>query len=464
MSSVALLLLYRVFGPRGPEVFLQLHTNGRTWRFFGGHRKGGETPLDAVVREAHEELNLKLRRPELGEGWNPFQFMCCLRVPLGGIYVFPLEVDKDFPPAGFEIREGLRGEWHPVKALPASISIGDKLLVKSWVLRRFVFNQAYIVTRLQCPIVTVDLEASHHYAGRCGNERSMDRTPALQNVTEEFLAHLERAGAKATFFCVASTAKKYPELIRNIVRNGHEVASHSTNHELACTQTVEEFQYDISISKETLEDIAEQPVVGYRAPGWSWPRDAKQRARFYEALRDAGYLFNSSVIPAAVLGIPGLPTIPYKTDAGVWELPLPAFGVPLVTKNLDRFAKDGRYTPPRHAWAGSICMPYSGGFFLRCLGVGISRLFLSYHLKKKGYGMTYVHPRELSGEDASWITGLDDRYLNIIERWRIAFHTGRLKAHFFSLLSEYSGCSIQQFLAHVHGTRPVSVRGSGEGH
>ena len=446
MPNVALLLPYRICGFQGPEIYLQLHSDGRTWRFFGGHIKKGETPLDAVIREAKEELNVSLRRQELGEGWTPFQLVCRLRVPFTGVYLFPIEVDRSFPPAEFKIREGHRGKLWPVKALPATMSLGDKLLVKMWVLRRFVLNQPYIVTLMKSPIITIDIEEPHHYAGRTGNKRFASRKYGLPAVIEDFLAQLECASANATFFCVASTAKKYPQLIREIAEQGHEVASHSIDHQLTNTQTLKEFKEDITVSKKTLEDIAGQLVIGYRAPGWSWPHDTDQRAHYYEALRNAGYLFDSSVIPAAIIGIPRLPSIPYQTDADIWEFPLPVFGIPFVTKNLDRFAKGGRYLPPRHVWRGAICAPYSGGLFLRCLGMHISSLILSYHLKKKGYAMTYIHPHELSGEDASWIRGLDDRYLNFFERWRVGFRTRRLKAHFFSLVAKHSGCSIQVFL------------------
>jgi len=203
----------------------------------------------------------------------------------------------------------------------------------------------------------------------------------------------------------------------------------------------------VRASKRTIEDIAGFPVIGYRAPGWSWPRDAIQSARFYEALAESGYEYDSSLVPAAVIGTPGWPSIPYRTQSGVWELPLPCFGIPFITKNLDRFAKDGTYRQPRGAWRGGICTPYSGGMFLRCLGRHFSNLVLSYHLKKRGYAMVYMHPRELSGEDASWVRQSDGRYLNLYERWRMGFRTRNAKAGFLAFLARYCGCSIMEFLS-----------------
>ena len=445
MSKVALLLPYSLKGPHGPQVYLQRHSDRLTWRLFGGHAEPGENPLETIIRETREELRCALNSQTLGEGWTPLQILCRLRVSFGGVYLFPVEADPSALPDGLEPGEGAEGRWWPVKRLPATLSFADRMLIKAWTLRRFVLNQPYITTRLQCPVLTVDLEEPQHYAGRPGGEGWARGGSGLCGTIEGLLEHLKRAGATATFFCVASTARRYKALIRAIaLRN--EVASHGTEHQLASTQSLVQFQEDIGTSKATLEDITGGPVKGYRAPGWSWPRDANQGDRWYDALAKAGYLYDSSVIPAAIIGAPGGPSIPYRTDADVYEFPLPCCGVPLVTKNLERFAKDGTYRPPPRAWRGAISTPYSGGIFLRCFGTRFSSLILSYHLKKRGYAMVYVHPGELSGDDASWVKGLDRRYLNPCERWRMGFRTSGLKAHFFSLVAKYSGCSIKEFL------------------
>jgi len=451
MFKVALLLPYKLCGPQGPEIYLQLHSTGSHWRFFGGHVEKNETPLLAIIREIKEELSMKLDPQKISEGWTVPQLISRLRIPLGGIYLFPIEVNDAFPPDGFKIQEGLDGRFWPIKNLPPNMPLSDKLLIKIWMLRRFVFNQPYVTTTLKCPIVTVDMEESCHYAGRTENSRCANRDDKIVPVIEEILAQLQLTEATATFFCVASTARKYPEITREITKQGHEIASHGTDHRLASTLSLRGFKKDILESKKVIEDISGKSVTAYRAPGWSWPRGT-QGSRHYEALRDAGYKCDSSVIPSALIGNPGFPPIPYKTDSGIWEFPLPTFGIPLVTKNLDRFAKDGNYSHPTHAWLGSFSLPYSGGLFRRCLGPSISNLLLSYHLRKKGYTMTYIHPRELTGEDSSWIRSLDDRYLNIFERWFIGFRTKRFKLHFFSFLARYSGCSIKQFLYNAYGS------------
>lgn len=49
-------------------------------------------------------------------------------------------------------------------------------------------------------------------------------------VTPAVLDLLDRHGAKATFFCIAEKAKRYPELCRDIVKRGHALENHSMRH------------------------------------------------------------------------------------------------------------------------------------------------------------------------------------------------------------------------------------------
>ena len=268
MSKVALLLPYVVTGPEGPRVYLQLHSRGHPWRLFGGHVESGETPLQAVVREAKEELLLDLDPRALGEGWTFPQLLCRLRFPFARVYLYPVETKPSALVDGLKPAEGAEGRWWPIRRLPRPLSTADRLLIKTWVLRRFVLNQPYVASRLLCPVVTVDLEAPHHYAGRTGTTAWCPKDVGLSETIHSLLEHLEYVGATATFFCVADTARKHPDLIRAIAKR-HELASHGTNHRLACSQTLLQCCEDVRDSKSEIEDIAGSPVLGYRAPAWS---------------------------------------------------------------------------------------------------------------------------------------------------------------------------------------------------
>jgi peptidoglycan-N-acetylglucosamine deacetylase len=55
---------------------------------------------------------------------------------------------------------------------------------------------------------------------------SPDDTPALLDL-------LEQHGAKATFFLIGAKVERYPQLVRDIVGRGHEVANHTYHHPAA---------------------------------------------------------------------------------------------------------------------------------------------------------------------------------------------------------------------------------------
>lgn len=51
------------------------------------------------------------------------------------------------------------------------------------------------------------------------------------NITPAVLDVLDRYGAKATFFCIADKAQRYPELCRDMIKRGHAVENHSMHHQ-----------------------------------------------------------------------------------------------------------------------------------------------------------------------------------------------------------------------------------------
>ena len=51
----------------------------------------------------------------------------------------------------------------------------------------------------------------------------------------------EEGGARGTFFTLAWIAERYPRLVREIVKRGHELASHGSEHRRADRQSAESF-------------------------------------------------------------------------------------------------------------------------------------------------------------------------------------------------------------------------------
>ncbi|MEG1075985.1 MAG: polysaccharide deacetylase family protein [Mucinivorans sp.] len=105
--------------------------------------------------------------------------------------------------------------------------------------------------------------------------------------TARLLDMLGGMGVRATFFVTGVFAEAYPALVRRMVDEGHEVASHSYSH----TKFTDG---DYVKSKEILEQTTMHKVVGYRSPRMAGADD--------QGLSAAGYLYDSSTNPCFLPG------------------------------------------------------------------------------------------------------------------------------------------------------------------
>lgn len=112
---------------------------------------------------------------------------------------------------------------------------------------------------------------------------------------ERLLATFEEKNVHVTCFFLGWVAEKFPCLVKEAVRHGHEIASHGYAHRLVYQVTPEVFYEDASRSKKILEDIAGRAVWGYRSAGFSVTRNTEW---FFDKLIEAGYVYDSSVFPA----------------------------------------------------------------------------------------------------------------------------------------------------------------------
>lgn len=143
----------------------------------------------------------------------------------------------------------------------------------------------------------------------------------VEHNVERILGLLHEHGAYATFFTLGWVAERYPSLVRRIVLEGHELASHGYGHQRASEQTPEAFLVDIRLAKAVLEDVAGVEVKGYRAPSFSLGASNPWAA---EAIAEAGYCYSSSIYPIRHdhYGVPDAPRFPHMTAAGVLEVPV----------------------------------------------------------------------------------------------------------------------------------------------
>jgi polysaccharide deacetylase family protein (PEP-CTERM system associated) len=190
---------------------------------------------------------------------------------------------------------------------------------------------------------------------------------------ERILALFGDAGVKATFFTLGWIAERYPNMVRAIVDQGHELASHGYSHLRASDQGRAEFAQDIRRSKRLLEDIGGHEVIGYRAPSFSIGQD---NLWALDTLLEAGYRYSSSIYPIRHdhYGMPDAPRFAFYPSGPDGLLEVPITTVRLMQRNL----------------------PAGGGGYFRLLPYTLSRWMMERVNRVDGEpAIFYFHPWEL---------------------------------------------------------------------
>lgn len=198
-------------------------------------------------------------------------------------------------------------------------------------------------------------------------------SPRVEHNTHRILDLFASRGVKATFFMLGWVAERYPQLVRRVVAEGHELASHGYAHIRVTQQTPAQFYADITRTKALLEALGGVTVQGYRAASYSinagnlWALDELQRA---------GYRYSSSIYPIRhdLYGMPEAPRFAFRPP-GLQDF----LEVPVTT--LELFA--------RH-W------PCGGGGYFRLWPYALSRWAIRRVNARDGEACVfYFHPWEI---------------------------------------------------------------------
>ena len=104
-----------------------------------------------------------------------------------------------------------------------------------------------------------------------GNREARNRVAltfddAPNGYTGEILQILKEKKVKATFFLIGSQVKKYPEVAREIVRQGHEVGNHSYSHRIDESFTLEEILEDFARAEKIIRETTGCLPIYFRPP------------------------------------------------------------------------------------------------------------------------------------------------------------------------------------------------------
>ncbi|PID78166.1 MAG: polysaccharide deacetylase [Deltaproteobacteria bacterium] len=177
---------------------------------------------------------------------------------------------------------------------------------------------------------------------------------------------------KGTFFILGWLADIMPELVLEIDKRGHEVASHGYNHELCTNLNKDELLYDLQKSRDILESLINKAVVGYRAPSFAVTNEILQ------IIKKAGYIYDSSYNNFSMHGRYG------KLDVALWEKRDFLFEI------SDSFYE----IPLSNLPIGKKVIPLGGGGYFRLFPLSFFKAGMKNVLKKENSFVFYAHPWE----------------------------------------------------------------------
>lgn len=248
------------------------------------------------------------------------------------------------------------------------------------------------------------------------------RESRIERNVGRILDNLLKRDTKATFFTLGWIAERYPALIRRIVAEGHELASHGYGHERASDLTEVAFYEDIRVAKQILEDMCGVEVKGYRAPSFSI---GQGNLWAFDSLVRAGYQYSSSVYPIQHdhYGMPDSPRFAYRVRPELLEIPVTTFRI--FNKNL----------------------PSSGGGYFRLLPYFISKWMLNrVNSDDRQPGIFYFHPWEIDA-DQPRVSGVDNK-----TRFRHYVNISRMEGKINQLLGDFKwGRMDEIFLKNMQG-------------
>jgi len=266
--------------------------------------------------------------------------------------------------------------------------------------------------------MTVDVEDYFQVSAFEANiqRNQWDRLPhRVERNTHRILDLFAQHQVKATFFTLGWVAERYPQLVKRIVDEGHELASHGYQHTRVTEQTPEQFREDIRISRQILEDIGDQPIVGYRAASYSI---GAKNLWALEVLEDEGFHYSSSIYPVKhdLYGMPGAPRFAYRPDNAPKLLEIPITTLKILNRNV----------------------PCGGGGFFRLYPYQFSK-WAYRHLNKceNQSGIFYFHPWEIDPEQPR------QHDLSFKTRFRHYLNLGRMENRLNSLLADFAWDTMQ---------------------
>ena len=109
--------------------------------------------------------------------------------------------------------------------------------------------------------------------------------------TPKILEILKEKKAPASFFVLGTQAQHYPDLLEQIVRDGHEVGNHTYTHQNIAEESDEQIELELNATTRLIEAVTGRSTAYFRPPfGIDGTPSQPGEVRSLRVVRDLGYL------------------------------------------------------------------------------------------------------------------------------------------------------------------------------
>lgn len=240
--------------------------------------------------------------------------------------------------------------------------------------------------------MTVDVEDYFHVSAfaQTVSVKDWDSLPSrVVANTQRLMKLLDQHQTRGTFFVLGWVATRYPQLVREIQRAGHEIGCHSQWHRLVYDLSPDEFRADLAQSRDILQDITGEPVTSYRAPSFSITR---RNTWALDVLASEGFTCDSSIYPVYHdrYGFP-------EADPAIHRIHTPSGSLVEFPGSAIRFC--------------GLRLPVSGGGYFRMYPARFTQFCLRHLLRQSSQPfMFYIHPWEVDPEQPRLSGSLRSRF------------------------------------------------------
>lgn len=257
-------------------------------------------------------------------------------------------------------------------------------------------------------LFSIDLEEPKLFVN--GTLTVLHRLPLL---IDPLLLFLKEQKMQSTFFVVGELIPLYPDIIKKVRDEGHELAYHTYSHTPLDQFTPELFELDLEKGQEAFKKVGVDNVHGFRAPILSLTDKTKW---VYPLLKKWGFHYSSSVLPATN-PLYGWPEFGHqiKKIEGIWELPVSLGQRPLM-------------------------LPFASGTYFRVLPQLILKQFFNHYRKEEKDIIGYFHPYDFDH--------LCPRYM----------HDGIKESRFFNFLIYYNRKKLYTKMSSLQKQFPFRVQ------